>query len=787
MKLLIVSCLVSVLYFLPAGYSQQNWLKNQNDSLAKIWFDQNTERSDRALALIKILSNVEKIDNKSVFRKYTDSLIRFTRKESLGNNLGDAYYIKSFLFNDSEKSDSALIYLNKALEIKLKYKDKAMLSKVYTSLATVYSQNMRSSEAIDAYINAIQIEKKLNNKERLAGLYNNLGNQYNQIGEVKQAVHYFMQALRIYEKTGYEFGAQNTLMNVGNLYYHQADYKTAKEYYSKALRICEENNFESEMTSHYLSLGNVYQMNGELDSAEILYLKGLETVERFPNKYDEGILYNNLGNLYLEIGEEAYKHGNLEKRKKYLDEAVDYHLSALNIQKEIEDKEGMSYSLSSIAEVYFKRKEFEKALEYGHEALNIAQETESSIDVKYVSYFLYEVYKEIGKSARALEMYELYNQALEKINNESNKQELLKQRLHYEYDKKAFKDSLRSAQEKEFFQKELEVSDLKLKNEQSIRYSLIFGVVLLVLFAGVMVNRFRATKKKNRIIEAQKKLVEHKNKEITDSINYAKRLQEAILPPTKLISSYLLESFILYKPKDIVAGDFYFMDVIQQKDRKLIYYAAADCTGHGVPGAIVSIVGANGLKRCIQELSLRDPGEILDMLSLIVAENFSQSEQRIRDGMDIALCCLEMVNDKAVNLHYAGANIPLVIVNPQRSHWPEDLKLKNLSGIGEIKPNRQAVSYSEKTLKFDTYSLPLETGDALYSFSDGFADQFGGNSPDDRESGGKKFKSITLKKQLLAIHDKNMEEQKKILNEIFHQWKGDLEQVDDVCIIGVRV
>lgn len=285
--------------------------------------------------------------------------------------------------------------------------------------------------------------------------------------------------------------------------------------------------------------------------------------------------------------------------------------------------------------------------------------------------------------------------------------------------------------------------------------------------------------KKNEA-EYQRHLVEEKNKEILDSINYAKRLQDAILPPTKLVSSFLMESFILYKPKDIVAGDFYFMDVVEENEKKLVYYVAADCTGHGVPGAMVSIVGANGLKRCIQEFGLRDPGQILNKLSEIVAENFAQSEERIRDGMDLALCCLEMENDKASKVHYAGANNPLWIINPNRKEAPENAIPFKYEGGFEIKANKQAIGYTENITPFDTHTFDVIEGDTLYTFSDGYPDQFGGEK-------GKKYKSANFKKLLLDIYDKNMDDQKLHIDEEFESWKGDLEQVDDVCVIGVRL
>lgn len=298
-------------------------------------------------------------------------------------------------------------------------------------------------------------------------------------------------------------------------------------------------------------------------------------------------------------------------------------------------------------------------------------------------------------------------------------------------------------------------------------------------------------KEKNEA-EYQRELVEEKNREILDSINYAKRLQDAILPPLKLVKSYLEESFIIYIPKDIVAGDFYFMDIVEDNGKKIIYYAAADCTGHGVPGAMVSVVAANGLKRCIREFELRKPGEILDKLSELVAENFSQSEEKIRDGLDISLVALNKLSEGSKPsdgflVSYAGANNPLWIVNPHRASWPDGfIPFKDGRGA-EIKATKQAIGYTENAQPFETHTIELNEGDTIFTFSDGFPDQFGGEKLNENKVGGKKFKSANFKKLLCSIYDLPMEEQRKVILDTFENWKGDLEQVDDICIIGVRL
>jgi serine phosphatase RsbU (regulator of sigma subunit) len=262
-------------------------------------------------------------------------------------------------------------------------------------------------------------------------------------------------------------------------------------------------------------------------------------------------------------------------------------------------------------------------------------------------------------------------------------------------------------------------------------------------------------------IQHQKEMVEEKNKEILDSINYAKRLQTAILPTAVNIKKALPQSFILFKPKDIVSGDFYWMD-----DReKEVLIAAVDCTGHGVPGAMVSVVGANGLNRCVKEFGLTEPGQILDMLTKLVVETFSTSEHEVKDGMDIALCRLNKENNM---LQYSGAHNPLWVLR------------KGAEEIEEIRADKQPIGMFDYRKPHITHSVQLNPGDTFYVFTDGFGDQFGGTR-------GKKYKASQMKEVLISIRNESMENQKAILNESFESWRGNLEQIDDVCVIGVRV
>lgn len=301
-------------------------------------------------------------------------------------------------------------------------------------------------------------------------------------------------------------------------------------------------------------------------------------------------------------------------------------------------------------------------------------------------------------------------------------------------------------------------------------------------------------------ITSQKNIVEEKQKEILDSIEYALRIQTAILPPQKIVKQHLENSFILYKPKDIVAGDFYWMETVRLDDglisvlaneknvkvsdkqmselaneselinnqlinslaNQLILFAACDCTGHGVPGAMVSVVCHNALNRAVHEFGLTEPAAILDKTAEIVVENFSKSEEEIKDGMDISLCAY---NPSTNQLKWAGANNPL---------W-----LFRNGEFVETKADKQPIGMNEDHHPFTNHSFNLQQGDTIYIFSDGFADQF---SPADKKLMKKNFKNI-----LLSIQNKTMQEQHEYLNNFIENWKGNMEQTDDILVIGVKI
>ena len=296
------------------------------------------------------------------------------------------------------------------------------------------------------------------------------------------------------------------------------------------------------------------------------------------------------------------------------------------------------------------------------------------------------------------------------------------------------------------------------------KYFYAASIILIIIEAQFFYAKF-ITKQKKIVFEQyefiieQKQIIEEHRKELLDSITYAKRLQDAILPPLTEVQKNLPESFILYKPKDIVAGDFYWAEKVGEK----FFIAAADSTGHGVPGAMVSVVCSNALNRTIKEFNLTDTGKILDKARELVLETFEKSSKEVKDGMDISLLCIDKKSNK---IFWSGANNPLWFV--------ENGELK------EIKADKQPIGKTDDPKPFTTHEIKFKEYVTFYLFTDGLADQFGGPK-------GKKFKYKQFEEILISIHDKTMQEQSEVINKQFEDWKGELEQVDDVCLLGIKI
>ena len=670
---------------------------------------------------------------------------------------------------------------NKDISRKEKESFKQTLAGAYNNIGYVYGNYGDMHKQLEYFTKSLKIKEKINDQKSLAISLNNIGYTYKVLGDLKKAIEYYDRSLKIKDKIGDKKGVSSSFLNIGSLYESQGEIDKAMEYYQKVLVLQEEIK---DLQIKAIALNNiayVYFQKKDFNSSFDYNFKSLKLREQIQDKKGIANSFHNIGLTFKEVGE--------------LDSALKYYHLSLKLKEQQQDLYGLPPTLTNIGYLYYEKGNTKKAKSYALKSIEIANSTNIIHNIKEVAMLLQKIYKDEGNHKEAYKLLSLYYEMRDSLINQNNKKATLKQNMQYEYDKKAATDSIAFAKEKEIKEVEIAKQKAELKVKQNQQFGLYGGLLLVLLFAGFMYNRFKVTQKQKQIIEIQKQkveqqkhLVEEKSKEITDSITYAKRIQEAILPSPQLLKQSLKNGFVLYKPKDIISGDFYWME----KTQDTVYFAAADCTGHGVPGAMVSVVCSNALSKSILEENKSLPCEILDKTREIVVKRFSKNNEDVKDGMDIALCSLrfdiqslklnepETKNSEpkiVATLQYAGANNPLWIIKPISNNLKP--QTSNFELI-EVKPNKQPIGKVDNLQPFTNHTIELQKGDAIYIFTDGFADQFGGDK-------GKKFMYKPFKELLLSIQDKTMDEQKMVLEQHFESWKGSLEQVDDVCIIGVRI
>lgn len=616
----------------------------------------------------------------------------------------------------------------------------------YVALTEVFASN--STDSLIPYCNkAIEVAdrnlatatpaEKASFLKSKALAINNVGYVHYFKGNYAKGLEYYLQGLTIREQVQDIYGISESLYNIATVYRSQGNLPKALEYMEKSVRLSEEKNDKASMALAYYGIGTIYLSLRDYQQAMHYYMNSLRLNQERGITLQVCRNYNSIGNVYLRMNKEA--------------EAMKYYKLGLEVASGIEDLSTVSSANTNIGNIYFMRGEYAKALAHAKEGLLKSQQIGNPDRIRVAAKLLSDIYSAQGKPGPAFEMYKLYIAMRDSISNQEAEKAAIEKRFQYEYEKKAAADSVRLAEEKK-------VSEAQHVKERTQRYALFGGLLLTLVFALFMFNRFKISQKQKKLIENQKALVEEKQKEVLDSITYAKKIQQAVLKEEEHISKHLPAHFIFFKPKDIVSGDFYWA----LEKRKHLYMAAADCTGHGVPGAFLTMLGVSFLNEINAEEHILRPDEVLNELRSKLVAELGQSGQT-KDGMDISFFRLNLEN---YELMWAGAYNPLWYVRDKK--------------LVEVKGDKQPIGYSDGKKPFTNHVLKLHKGDVIYIFTDGYADQFGG-------ARGKKFKYNQLEKMVVDIHLLPMDKQKEIVTRTFEQWKGDHAQVDDVCFIGMTV
>ena len=682
--------------------------------------------------------------------------LKYALKANHLHYISDSYNTLGVIAKDRGDYEESLKHQQLALSYALKIKGESFTQQqnALSSIALVYWEQGNYSQALEMYFDNLLVAKKYDDSVQIARTLANIGSVYFDQGLNDKALEKYKEAYQLAIKLKNDYGQSLLLNNIGSVYHEQKKYDEAYDNFKKSLHIS--------------------QQIDDIDGVSICY--------------------SNIGAIFFQ--------------KVQYDSALFYHQSALTIREEMGDKQGISSVLNEIGKDYCELGDYKKALYFSEKALKIAIEIGAKDHEKLAYDALYKSYEKVGNIKKSYQNYKAFISLRDSLFNEDSQKKDIKNELNFEFQSKQYKDSLEQVKKDYITQQTLEKEKIKTASQQKLTLLFSISFIITLLLSIFIYKGYKKTIRANVIIEQQKldvekqrDIIHEKNKEITDSINYAKRIQEAILPSRYSLVEHLSNGFVFFKPKDVVSGDFYWLEKIPSpslprgkgvspppaggESKGALFFAAADCTGHGVPGAMVSVVCSNALSKALLEEGETDPGKLLDRTRELVIERFSKSEEDVKDGMDIALCSLKYDfqglrlknKDTIALLQYAGANNPLWIIRPTSNNLEH--QTSNFELI-EFKPNKQPIGKVENPLLFTTHTIELQKGDTIYIFTDGFADQFGGEK-------GKKFKYKSLKELLLSIQGQTLEEQKETLNSIFEKWKGDLEQVDDVCIIGVRI
>jgi serine phosphatase RsbU (regulator of sigma subunit) len=602
-------------------------------------------------------------------------------------------------------------YYYKALDIAKKMNDDSVMHVVYGQIFNSCIYLGDYPKALEVSLTQLKMAERRNHVKMMASQYNNIGFLYSNQNNYAKAKEYLVKYVELAEKVGEEGMLANAYNNMAEIHEKEKDYKAALEKLFKALDIYERidkrkkekeprnNQMQQYLAVTYNNISNLYTASGDKKTALKYSLKCLEAASKVTiNKYDLSVFYITNGNLYASLGDYIRAEKALNK--------------GLEIANEIGHMEDRKLAHLGLSKMYAAKKDFKSALSN----------------------------------------HRKYTQVKDSILNEKNTKQMAEMNTKYESEKK----------DKELVMKDVEINTrlLEAKQKAIIRNIFLAGFILVALLAVLIFRSYIIKRKANELMSQQKNIIEHKNKEITDSIQYANRIQKALLASHTILSKNVPEHFVLYKPKDIVSGDFYWAHEVNDKFLMCI----ADCTGHGVPGAFMSLLNISFLNESVNEKKMEGPDIILNSVrqSLISTLN-TEGNENSKDGMDCVLCVIDKKKNK---LTYAASNNVFYIIRQNALI---------VSSVDKMPVGRSPREHEP----FKRYEFELMDGDMIYILTDGYADQFGGPK-------GKKFRYKQLEELLMQNHTKPMPEQNDLLNEAIEKWKGDVEQLDDILITGIK-
>ncbi|MFY9308410.1 MAG: tetratricopeptide repeat protein [Bacteroidia bacterium] len=616
---------------------------------------------------------------------------------------------------------------------------------------------------------ALEIRTRIKDKKGMSGSYNNLGNVFRTQGDYEKAIDSYLKSLKIKEEISAQHpednavkrGLGNTYNNIGLIYANQRNHDKALEYYIKALEMRIKADDKQGIGMSYGNIGAVYYGKKQYEKALEYLLKALKINESIGDKYGVALLYDNIGSTYFHLDD--------------FDKALQNHLRAFEMQKEIGDKRGWASAGLNIGRIYSFQQKYDLALQYMNESLQIFKQIQSKTGLNSAYAYLADLYAKTKDYKNAYEFHKLASAMSDTLLNEQSNKQIAEMNVKYDSEKK----------DKELIRKDAEINHQLAEAEKKKvqRNAFIAGFSLVLVLAFFIFRSYRQKRRvnkqleeKNKLIAEQKQLVDEKNMKITDSITYAKRIQQATLPSDESVNAAFQSSFVLFMPKDIVSGDFYWHSKIQipsmgndaNEAGSIELLVVADCTGHGVPGAFMSMIGNTLLNEIVNIKGIHSTAQILTELNKGVVNLLNQgntTSDTQDDGMDVTILAL---NTARGEMEYASANhFSYLVSNGQVKQIKGDIY-----SIGGM--------FGRSDIKFTSQKLTLDKNSAIYLFTDGYMDQFGGEK-------NTKFTSARFEELLKNIQHLDMAEQKRTIEQTFLQWKGNNKQLDDILVVGIRL
>ena len=634
--------------------------------------------------------------------------------------------------------DSCLAYATKAYDLSIKKSHDKGLGIALNNIGNYLITQSRFGESRIKFNNAIEIGKKINNKTISANALNSIGISYAIPGLNIRALKYFLESLELRLEIGNKVKISASYNNLGEIYNYLGNYNKALEYYKKGLILKGNTNEETDNVI-IANIGTIYFKQGKLVDALSNHLKAITVATKMKDKQVISESSNYTGMIYIELNK--------------LDSALFFISKARDIAKEFGDKHMMISTSISLAKVKIGLGQHNEALELLDDALNKSKKMPYLSGIKNSYKQLAKAHKALNNINSAFEYQTLYTQITDSINEAVNKEKVLEIENNYISERKKRENEL----------KEIEIKNNQIKN-QTIQYFILLIVFFTIIFSYIIFKKYKREKVISQTIEEQKKVIEVKNRKITDNIVYAKNIQNSIMPDINVIKKHFPNSFIYFKPKDIVSGDFFWFNHTDG----ISTIAAIDCTGHGVTGAFMSLIGNAILTEIINKAKGKEnAGYILTQMDTQLKSKLTNEigASIANHGMDISLC---IFNHKTNALDFAGAIHPIYIIKNEDLYvlMPDKISLGSMIKKQEIKYNSKRVI--------------LEKGDTIYLFTDGLIDQFGGPNK-------KKFNISPFKNLLKSVNNLNSEQQIIKIDDSIQAWKGETEQVDDILIIGLQV